>query len=70
MLILDSSGLHCLPYDEGKLLKKTVKRHRPSITIRKETKQPKNTKNALPSSTSIEKEPMDLTSSIMIPLFF
>ena len=64
MPILDSSGLHYLPYDEAKLLKKTDERDRPSLKIRKETKQPKNVKNALPSSASAEKESVDLASSI------
>ena len=50
MSILDSSGLNYLPYDEAKILKKTDERDRPSRNIRKETKQPKSTKNALPSS--------------------
>ena len=63
MLILDSSGLHDLPYDDVKLLKMADKRYRPSL-IRKETKQPKNTKNTLPSSTLGEKESVDFTSSI------
>ena len=64
MPILDSSGLHYLPYVEAKLLKKENKRDRPSPKIRKETKQPKNTNNAVPSSTLVEKEYVVLTSSI------
>ena len=64
MPILDSSGFHYLPYDEVKLLKKADERNRPSLKIRKETKQPKNVKNVLPSSTSEAKESVDLTSSI------
>ena len=62
--ILDSSGLHYLPYDKAKLLKKADDRDRPSIKIKKETKPPRNSKNELPSSTSVEKESVDLTSSI------
>ena len=64
MPILDSSDLHYLFYDEAKLLKKTDERDRLSLKIRKETKQPKNAKNELPSSTSVEKESVDLSSSI------
>ena len=41
MLILDSSNLHYLLYDEAKLLKKADKRDRPSLKIRKETSNPK-----------------------------
>ena len=66
MPILDSSGSHYLSYDETKLLKKADERDRPSLKIRKETKQPKNSKNALPSSTSVEKESVDLTLSIPV----
>ena len=40
MPILGSSGLHYLTYDEVKLLKKADKRDRPSLKIRKGTKQP------------------------------
>ena len=64
MPILDSSGLHYLPYDEANLLKKADERDRPSLKIREETKQPQNARNALPSSMSVEKESVDLTSSI------
>ena len=64
MLILDSSDLHYFPYDKAELLKKTDKRDRLSLKIRKETKQPKNAKNELPSSTSVEKESIDITYSI------
>ena len=64
MPILDPSGLHYLPYDVAKLLKRADERDIPSLKIRKETKQPKNAKNALPSSTSVEKESVDLTSPI------
>ena len=64
MPILKSSGLHYLPYDETKLLKKSDERDRPSLKIRKETKQLKNFKKALPSFTSVEKEFVDLKLSI------
>lgn len=37
MLILDSSGLNYLPYDEAKLLEQI--REMPSLKIRKQTKQ-------------------------------
>ena len=55
-----------LPYVEVKLLKKADERDRPSLKIKKETKQPKNVKNPLPSSTSIGKESVDLASPISI----
>ena len=51
-------GLHYLLYDETKLLEKADDKDRPSLKIRKESNQHKNTKNALP------KESVDLTSSI------
>lgn len=54
-----------LPYVEVKLLK-ADERDRPSLKIKKETKQPKNVKNAIPSSTSIGKESVDLASPISI----
>ena len=62
--ILDSIGLYYLSYDEAKLLKKTDERDRQFIKIKKEAKQSQNAKNALPSSTSVEKESVDLTSFI------
>ena len=62
--ILDSTGLYYLSYDEAKLLKKTDERDRQFIKIKKEAKQSQNAKNALPSSTSVEKESVDLTSFI------
>ena len=64
MPILDSSGLHCLPYDGAKLLKKADERDRTSLKLKEEKKQLKNSKNALLSSTSVENEYVDLTSSI------
>ena len=57
-------GLHYLLYDETKLLKKADDKDRPLLKIRKESNQHKNTKNALPSAKLIEKESVDLTSSI------
>ena len=62
--ILGSIGLYYLSYDEAKLLKKTDERDRKFIKIKKEIKQSQNAKNALPSSTSVEKESVDLTSFI------
>lgn len=61
MPILDSSGFHYLPYDEANLLKKEAERNRP-----KQIKQPKNAKNALPSSTTVEKGSLDLTLPIPV----
>ena len=58
MQIFDSSGLHYVPYDEAKILKKADERDR------RETNQPKNVKNALASSTLVEKESVDLTATI------
>ena len=58
MPIFDPSGLHYVPYDEVKILKKADERDR------RETNQPKNVKNALASSTLVEKESVDLTATI------
>ena len=68
MPILKLSGLHYLPYDETKLLKKSDERDGPSLKIRKEIKQLKNSKKALPSFTSVEKEFMDLKLSISMTI--
>ena len=57
-------GLHYLLYDETKLLEKADDKDRPSLKIRNESNQHKNTKNALPSAKLVEKESVDLTSSI------
>ena len=64
MPILDSNGLNYPPYDGAKLLKKADERDRTSPKLKEEKKQLKNAKNALLSSTSVENEYVDLTSSI------
>ena len=64
MSIIDSSGLHYLLYDEAKLQTKRQMREANHHLKSERRQQPKNVKNALPCSTSVEKESVDLTSSI------